>query len=322
MRASSWSILPSTVRRPRWAASKRRTASSSSGVSVGSRATTWLAARLSYSSIGRSSASSDGRRSASTRRRRRRARPAPAVAGAVTARRRRCRAGRRGRAATGEPQRLAEPIADGARPGALTHRHVRRTIAPGAATRGADDGVQPPLDLGPDRIVGGVGGHRSISRRSGRRRRRPGSPGRWPARAGSSSGTAARRPAWAAAGRRGSPRRRARPRPRLVFVLGRDEAVLEDPVEVGLDVVGREQLLVLVLLLLAGAPLGARRRCLVGLVLVLFLVLLVGDVASSSSSSSRRRRPPRRRAPRRPARPLPRRRRPRPRRALLRPARS
>ena len=66
----------------------------------------------------------------------------------------------------------------------------------------------------------------------------------------------------------------------VVLVLGRDQAVLEDAVEVGLDVVGREQVVVLVLLLLAGArpALGAGGRRVVGVVLVLVLVdLLVVD---------------------------------------------
>ena len=102
-----------------------------------------------------------------------------------------------------------------------TPRDARRThrsttcmaVVSGAATVAPTTRVQPPLDLAADRIVGGSV-MASISRRSGRRRRRPGSPARWPARAGSSSGTAARRPASAAGGRRPRRVRRARPRPR------------------------------------------------------------------------------------------------------------
>ena len=68
----------------------------------------------------------------------------------------------------------------------------------------------------------------------------------------------------------------------VVVVLGGDETVLEDAIEIGLDVVGREQLVVLVLLLLAGdarrVRVVGRLPVVVGLVVLLVLGLLGGLV--------------------------------------------
>ena len=117
----------------------------------------------------------------------------------------------------GDADRLAEPAAQRQ---AAVARGAGTAVRPTSSARGgdgrADDGVQHALDLGPDRIVRRRGhGHVGpITRRSGRRRRRRGTPGRWIARAGSSSGTAARRPASAAGDRPARRARRAPPRPR------------------------------------------------------------------------------------------------------------
>ena len=203
------------------------------------------------------------------------------------------------------------------------HRHVRPTIVAGRANVAPTTALQPPFDLGPDRIVDCVGGHgRSAEDRAGvvadRAAGGGGADEEEAVRAQLLVGPLGLQPVAGLAAIVGLVLVVF-----VVFVLGGDEAILEDPIEIGLDVVGRQQLLVLVLLLLAGAaawcassvprrprpppPRPPRRRA----------------SPRRRPRRDRGRRPPRRRARRRPARPLPRPRRPRPRRSLrCRPARS
>jgi hypothetical protein len=62
----------------------------------------------------------------------------------------------------------------------------------------------------------------------------------------------------------------------VLLVLCRDHAVLEDPVEVGLDVVGGDEVVVVVLLLVLGALALAGADRLLGVVVVLFFELVLG----------------------------------------------